>query len=160
MEGITLAWLDCRRSFHRALSLTFVAVLRGLAALTEVSAFHIYNSLAAGISPGFIEEIFFRGLVMTELSWSGLGVTFQVIASGVLFGIAHAGWGLFSEKVNWPALFGSIAATTSVGLLYAIAYVASRRSLTPVIAGHVIMHVLIEPWLLLTALAGTIALLH
>jgi hypothetical protein len=32
--------------------------------------------------------------------------------------------------------------------------------MTPVIAGHVIMDVLIEPWLVLTALAGTIALLH
>lgn len=82
--------------------MTFVAVLRGHAALTEVSAFHIYNSLAAGISAGFIEEIFFRGCVMTELSWSGFGVTFQVIASGVLFGIAHAGWGLFQKRSIGP----------------------------------------------------------
>jgi uncharacterized protein len=97
---------------------------------------------------------------MTELKWSGFGVPFQVIASGILFGIAHAGWSLFSEKVNWPALLGSVAATTIVGLLYAIASVASRRSLTPVIAGHVIMDVLIEPWLDLSALTDTISLPH
>jgi uncharacterized protein len=140
--------------------MTFVAVLRGHAALTEVTAFHIYNSLAAGIAAGFIEEIFFRGFVMSELKWSGFGATVQVIASGVLFGIAHAGWGLFAAKVNWAALFGSIVATTILGLLFAIAYLASRRSLMPVIVGHLIMDLLIEPWLVLTALAGTVVHPH
>jgi hypothetical protein len=36
----------------------------------------------------------------------------------------------------------------------------SRLTLTPVIAGHVIMDVLIEPWLVLSALGGTITLPH
>jgi len=134
-----------------------MAGLRGHTALTEVSAFHIYNSLAAGISAGFIEEIFFRGFVMSELKLSGFGGTVQVIASGVLFGIAHVGWGLFSANVNWPVLLGSMVATTVIGILYAIAYVVSNRSLMPVIAGHLLMDVLIEPWLVLAALGGTLA---
>jgi uncharacterized protein len=53
------------------------------------------------------------------------------------------------------ALFGSIVATGVIGLLFAVTYVASRRSLMPVIAGHMITDVLIEPWLVLTALGGT-----
>ncbi|MGA7928549.1 MAG: CPBP family intramembrane glutamic endopeptidase [Candidatus Sulfotelmatobacter sp.] len=137
-----------------------LAGLRGHAALTEGSAFHIYNSLAAGITAGFIEEMFFRGFVMNELKWSGFGATVQIIASGVLFGIAHVGWGLFAAKVNWPALLGSVTATTVIGFFYAIAYVASRRSLMPVIVGHLVVDVLIEPWLVLTALAGTMAHAH
>lgn len=97
---------------------------------------------------------------MSELRWSGFGTTLQVIASGVLFGVAHVGWGLFAAKVNWSAALGSMAATTIFGILYAIAYVVSRRSLMPVIVGHLMADVLIEPWLVLLALCGAMAPPH
>jgi len=140
--------------------MTFAAVLRGHTALSEVSVFHIYNSLTAGIVAGFVEEIFFRGFVISELEWARLGPVLQVIASGVLFGIAHSGWGLFSGHVNWPALIGSVSATTIMGLAFAIAYLASRRSLMPVITGHLVMDCLIEPWLILTAMTGVMTHPH
>jgi len=92
---------------------------------------------------------------MSELKWSGFGATVQVVASGFLFGVAHVGWGLLTAKIDLAALFGSIVATGVIGLLFAVTYVASRRSLMPVIAGHMITDVLIEPWLVLTALGGT-----
>lgn len=128
--------------------------LRGHAALTEVSVFHIYNSLLAGLVAGFVEESFFRGFVMSELRWGGFGGITQVIVSGVLFGIAHSGWGLFSSHLNWSALVGSVIATMVLGWGFALAYLASRRSLMPVIAGHLIMDCLIEPWLVLTAVSA------
>lgn len=134
--------------------MTFAAVLRGQVEVSEVSFFHVYNSLVAGIVAGFVEELFFRGFVMTQLEWSRLGPVLQVIASGLLFGIAHSGWGLLSGHVNWPALIGSVAATTILGMAFAIAYLASRRSLMPVIAGHVVMDCLIEPWLILNAMTS------
>jgi membrane protease YdiL (CAAX protease family) len=140
--------------------MTFAAVLRGHAALGEISVFHIYNSLAAGIVAGFVEEIFFRGFVMSELEWSRLGPAVQVIAAGLLFGIAHSGWGAFSGRVNWPALIGSVTATTILGLAFAIVYLASRRSLMPVIAGHLVMDVVIEPWLLLASTAAVMRQPH
>ena len=131
-----------------------LAALRGRAALNEVSSFHLYNSLIAGLSAGFFEEIFFRGWVMSELKWSGLGPAVQVIASGILFGIAHVGWGLLTTNINWAVAFGSIMATAVLGMLYAIAYLVSRRSLMPVIVGHMTADILIEPWLVLAALSG------
>jgi len=134
--------------------MTFAAVLRGQAPLGEASFFHIYNSLVAGLVAGFVEEIFYRGFVMSELGWSGFGPVVQVIASGVLFGISHTGWGLFSGNINWPAIIGSISATAILGAAYAVAYRASRNSLMPVIAGHAITDILIEPWLLLAAVSG------
>lgn len=134
--------------------LTFTGVLRGHAALGEVSLFHIYNSLLAGVVAGSVEEIFFRGFVMSELRCAGFGATVQILVSGVLFGAAHFGWVLFSGRVNWQALIGPVTATAILGLAYAISYIASRRSLMPVIAGHFIMNVLIEPWLILAALSG------
>jgi membrane protease YdiL (CAAX protease family) len=83
-----------------------------------------------------------------------------VIAAGLLFGIAHSGWGLFSGQVNWRALISSVTATTILGLAYAIVYLASRRSLMPVIAGHLVMDILIEPWLLLAAMTGVLTRPH
>jgi membrane protease YdiL (CAAX protease family) len=130
------------------------AMLRGHTALGEISVFHIYNSLAAGIVAGFVEEIFFRGFVMSELEWSRFGPAVQVTAAGLPFGIAHSGWGFFSGQVNWPAVISSVTATTILGLAFAMAYLASRRSLMPVIAGHLVMNLLIEPWLLLAATTG------
>jgi membrane protease YdiL (CAAX protease family) len=43
--------------------------LRNEQNLAELSLFHIYNSLIAGIVAGFVEEIFFRGFFMRD--WLG-----------------------------------------------------------------------------------------
>jgi uncharacterized protein len=138
----------------------FMSVLRGQAGTTEISAFHIYNSLAAGLSAGLVEEIFFRGFVMNQLKWCGFGATFQVIASGILFGIAHVGWGLLAAKPQLGAAIGAMLATSILGMFYALIYLGSRRSLMPVIVGHSLMDVLIEPWLIMVTLAGTTGHLH
>jgi membrane protease YdiL (CAAX protease family) len=142
------------------LAATLMGALRGQALLGEVSIFHIYNALVAGITAGFIEEIFFRGWIITELCESGFGRFMQVLASGVLFGFAHIGWGLIGGKVHVAAFAGAFLSTSVLGILYALTYLASRRSLMPVVAGHVIMDVLIEPWLVLAALSGTIVSPH
>lgn len=132
----------------------FTSVLSGHAGMREVSLFHVGNSLAAGLSAGVVEEIFFRGFVMNQLRWSGFGVAVQVIASGVCFGAAHVGWGLFAAKPQWNLVIGAMVTTSVLGLMYALIYVASRRSLMPVLIGHVLMDVLIEPWLVMITLAG------
>jgi uncharacterized protein len=137
--------------------LTLGAALRGQAHLTEASAFHAYTSLVASLSAGIVEEIFFRGFVMSELNWSGFSTTVQVLASGFLFGFAHVGWGLFGGKAQLGAALGAMITTGILGVLYAITYVASRRSLMPSIAGHGLLDLLIEPWLVLTALTGVLS---
>jgi len=142
------------------LAATLMGALRGHAVLAEFSIFHIYNSLTAGITAGFIEEFFFRGWIMAELSESGFGKSVQVLLSGILFGFAHIGWGLLGGRVQGVAIAGAFVSTSVLGLLYAITYLASRRSLMPVVAGHVIMDVLIEPWLILATLSGTIMRPH
>lgn len=141
--------------------LVFAGVLGGGAArLGEISAFHLYGSLLAACSAGFVEEIFFRGFVMTELKNAGFGPVVQVLASGLLFGFAHVGWGLLSPGHHAAVLIASMVTTAVLGALYAVAYLASRRSLMPVIAGHFVMDLLIEPWLVLTTLAAASAALH
>jgi len=50
-----------------------------------------------------------------------------------------------SIRIAWEA----IKATTVLGLLLAVVYVVSDRSLAPCIAGHFIIASIIEPWLIL-----------
>jgi membrane protease YdiL (CAAX protease family) len=67
--------------------------LRNERNLAEVSLFHIYNSLTAGLIAGFGEEILFRGFFMTKLAWAGFGKTAQVIISAIQYGLVHSAWG-------------------------------------------------------------------
>ncbi|MGA7239798.1 MAG: CPBP family glutamic-type intramembrane protease, partial [Bryobacteraceae bacterium] len=60
----------------------FTSVLRNQGGMGELSVFHICTSLAAGLSAGIVEEVFFRGFIMNQLKWSGLGPTVQVAISG------------------------------------------------------------------------------
>ena len=136
------------------------SAIKGHAPLAEVSAFHLYGSLVAGLSAGIVEECFFRGFVMNQLRGAGFGSSIQVVASGLLFGVAHVGWGLVSKHPDWHAAIGAMVATGILGVFFALTYVISRRSLMPVIFGHAIMDLLIEPWLVLVTIAGTTAHPH
>jgi uncharacterized protein len=130
--------------------------LRGRAALTEPSFFHLYNSVVAGLGAGFCEEVVFRGFVMSALSWAGIGRVTQVLASGLLFGLAHVGWATLGAAFDPRVFWGTLIPTAVLGMLYAGVYLLSRRSLTPVIVSHTITDMIIEPWLLLGALSGTL----
>ena len=85
-----------------------------------------------------VEEIVFRGFVLTELDRVRTPVWLQVLGSGVLFGLLHAG---FSPV--------GIALTFVMGLLLAAVYRLGHRSLTPGALSHAVINLLIEPWLLL-----------
>jgi uncharacterized protein len=137
-------------------SLILVGPLRGRASLSELSFFHIYNSLAAGLGAGFCEELLFRGFVMSALAWAGSGRLTQVLVSALLFGLAHVGWTAIGTGFNARMFLGSVIPTAVFGALYAGIYLISGRSLMPVIMAHAITDMLIEPWLLLAALSGTL----
>ena len=127
--------------------------LRGHGHLGEVSLFHIYNSVTAGVVAGFVEEIFFRGFFMTELAWAGFGKTAQVLISAILYGLVHSAWGLASGMFTLQLVGGAVIGTAVFGLFCAGVYLLSRRSLMPIIAGHAAIDFVIEPWLFLVALS-------
>jgi membrane protease YdiL (CAAX protease family) len=128
--------------------------LRGHVLWNDWSAFRIYNALVAGVVAGFVEEVVFRGYIMTELAEARTAPAVQVLLSGLLFGLAHTGWGLFSGHVNWGMLVGAVGGTMILGWIYAGLYLFSRRSLWPVIVSHGVLDLIIEPWLFLAALSG------
>jgi membrane protease YdiL (CAAX protease family) len=130
--------------------------LRGRAPLGEISFFHLYNSVIAGLGAGFCEELVFRGFIMSVLSWAGVGRVTQVLASGVLFGLAHVGWVSLGAAFDPRLFLATVIPTAVFGMLYAGIYLLGGRSLTPVIVSHTITDMIIEPWLLLAALSGAL----
>jgi hypothetical protein len=103
----------------------------------------------AGVT-GLFEEWFFRKWLMDLGAGHGLGVVWQIAASGVIFGLAHAIWGLFGG--NLRAFFTSMAFTTVMGLALAWLYVFAGRQVAPAVWSHILINLIIEPWLLLGVL--------
>ena len=126
--------------------------LRDQRNLAELSLFHIYNSLVAGVTAGFVEEIFFRGFFMTELGWAGFGTTAQVAISSTLYGLVHSAWGITSGMFTFQMVGGAVIGTAILGAFCSMVYLISRRSLMPVVAGHAVIDFVIEPWLFMVAI--------
>jgi hypothetical protein len=55
----------------------------------------------------------------------------------------------FYGFVSRAALLATFGATFVLGTALAITYLVGKRSLTPVIVSHVLVDLVIEPWLLL-----------
>lgn len=155
-RGTVVGWLASGMVTALFVAGVLFGALRGGAPVLEASVFNVYNSLVAALGPGVCEEIVFRGFVMTELQRAGSARITQVLASGILFGLAHFGWGALASEVNWAAMAGAVISTTILGALYGVVYLVGRRSLWPVIAGHGLGNLIIEPWLVLAGLTGTL----
>lgn len=128
--------------------------LRHAPVLTDWSVFRIGTALALGLTAGICEEAVFRGFVMTETRDAGFAAPWQVLASAVLFGCAHFGWGSLGGHLQIGFALGAVLATLLLGALLALIYLASRRSLMPAIAAHALIDIVIEPWLILFAVTG------
>jgi membrane protease YdiL (CAAX protease family) len=106
----------------------------------------------AAIAAATVEEAFFRRVVMDGTRQSGGGVVFQILASAIVFGMAHAVWGLIKRDLLVAAR--TVLATGIMGGLLAVVYVAGERSLAPCIAAHFLITFALEPGLLLAAVTG------
>ena len=120
--------------------------------LAEISLFHFYNSITAGVIAGFVEEIFFRGFFMTKLAEAGFGKVGQVTISAILYGLVHSAWGFTSGMFTMQMMGSAVIGTAIFGAFCSIVYLLSRRSLMPVILGHVAIDLIIEPWLFMVAI--------
>lgn len=109
--------------------------------------------IAAAIGTGIVEEVVFRQLLMDWLMRLGAEIPLQIAASAVIFGLAHALWVMLSG--DWRIVVPVVVATTVLGALLATLYIVADRSTLPSITAHVLINVIIEPWLILGAIAGT-----
>jgi membrane protease YdiL (CAAX protease family) len=111
----------------------------------EISWFKAWGAFV-GVIGGAIEELVFRGFVISELANQGVRAEWQVLVSGMLFALIHNGIGLL--RGQWYVLPG-IGLTFVLGTVLALIYLDGRRSLTPTVLSHALINLLIEPWLLL-----------
>ena len=129
---------------------TIPAVRRWLFRLDRLKLLAVIAATMAGV----LEEVIFRKLLMDALAERGFGPVTQVIASALAFGFAHAVWGLKSRAAGVNA----VASTTILGAALASVYLAGDRSLAPCVVAHILITALIEPGLILAAVADRIGL--
>ena len=111
-------------------------------------------AVIAAIMAGVLEEVIFRKLLMDALEERGFGSVTQVIASASAFGFAHAVWSLKSLAAGVNA----VASTTILGAALAIVYIVGDRSLAPCVVAHILITALVEPGLILAAVANRLGL--
>ncbi|MBK6429813.1 CPBP family intramembrane glutamic endopeptidase [Candidatus Amarolinea dominans] len=118
----------------------------------EVSLFKLLGILSAVVG-GIVEEVFFRRWIMDNFMSGGFNPILQVVISGVAFGLAHASWTLLAKR-DFKATLPAIMSTSILGISLAIIYLAGGRNLGPCIFAHVLINIVIEPWLMLSAVSG------
>jgi hypothetical protein len=109
-------------------------------------------AIALAISAGILEEVMFRRWTMNWLMAHGYGPIVQVLGAGLLFGAIHGIWGLMGK--SFRAAIGATVATAFLGMMLAIVFLLSGRSLAPCIVAHFLINLLIEPGLVLAATRG------
>jgi uncharacterized protein len=147
-----LAWILAMIAVITYVLYTMKAIPLVLAKQKEISLFKLMGILAAVVG-GIVEEVFFRRWTMDMLMSRDVGTILQVIISGVVFGLVHTSWTLLAKrgfKVTLPA----IISTSILGVFLAIIYLAGGRNLGPCIFAHVMINMVIEPWLMLSAVSG------
>jgi hypothetical protein len=118
----------------------------------EISLFKLLGIFAAVVG-GIVEEVFFRRWGMDMLLSRGFASVPQVVISGIVFGLAHSGWALFA-KHNLKFSLPAVLSTSMLGVLLAVIYLVGGRNLGPCISAHVAINIVIEPWLMLSAVSG------
>lgn len=117
----------------------------------EISLFKLLGIIAALVG-GIVEEVFFRRWIMDMLMSAGAALVLQVIVSGIAFGLAHTIWILAKRDLKFT--IPAILSTSVLGTLLAIIYLMGGRNLGPCIFAHAIINIIIEPWLMLSAISG------
>ena len=101
---------------------------------------------------GIAEEITFRHLLMDHLLSMEFSNMSQVFISGIAFGILHGTWVLLRGEIK--IAIPVIISTTTLGCLLAMLYIYTGRSTFAPIVAHILINMVIEPWLMLSAISG------
>jgi uncharacterized protein len=147
-----LAWILATITAIAYVLYTMKAIPLVLANQKEISLFKLLGILSSVVG-GIVEEVFFRRWTMDMFMKGGFNPILQVIISGVAFGLVHASWTLLAKR-NFKATLPAILSTSILGIFLAIIYLAGGRNLGPCIFAHVLINIVIEPWLMLSAVSG------
>jgi hypothetical protein len=98
---------------------------------------------AVPAADGWSQEVLFRGYVLFRLARAGVPAIAQILVSGGLFAAIHFG---YAGETAW-AYLSPLAGTFMLGCFYAWAVQSGRGSLKPVIICHMLIIVILQPWL-------------
>ena len=110
----------------------------------EVSGLNFILS-AVPAADGWSQEVLFRGYVLFRLSRAGVPAIAQILLSGSLFAAIHFG---YAGETAWEFL-APLVGTFMLGCFYAAAVRSGPGSLKPVICCHMLIIVILQPWLAL-----------
>lgn len=116
--------------------------------LTVLKIVVIPIALAAAV----VEEAVFRRMLMDSVLAAGGGQMLQLLATGLVFGLAHGVWGIVTGRV--VAGIGATVATGMVGIALGAVYLIGNRSLAPVIVSHFMIDAVIQPGIMFAAFSG------
>lgn len=112
--------------------------------IIEPSARNLLLSLLPA-ADGWTQEVMFRGYVMLRLAKAGAPPWLQVAASAAAFASIHVGYiGSPNLGIFWPLL-----GTGMLGAFLALSVLAARNSLLPAVVAHVLIVIIVQPWLAL-----------
>ena len=110
----------------------------------ELSGLNLILS-AVPAADGWSQEVLFRGYVLFRLARAGVPAIAQILISGSLFAAIHFG---YAGETAWEIL-SPLVGTFMLGCFYAAAVQSGRGSLKPVICCHMLIIVILQPWLAL-----------
>src|ERR1700679_166564 len=144
--GVTILYVGYAR---RALSFvrTYAFVPRRWREATGLKLCAVPMALVTGL----FEEMFFRRFLMDLAQHHGAGAAEQVGVSALSFGLVHGVWALFG---GFRAGVGATISTAVLGAAHAGVYILSERSLLPCATSHIVINLILEPWLILSATSG------
>ncbi len=110
----------------------------------ELSRLNLILSVVPA-ADGWSQEVLFRGYVLFRLARAAIPALAQILVSGSLFAAIHFG---YAGDTPWEIL-SPLVGTFMLGCFYAWAVQSGRGSLKPVICCHMLIIVILQPWLAL-----------
>lgn len=108
----------------------------------------------SAIFTGFTEEVIFRKLIMDYLHTFNYSIITQVAIASFTFGISHSFWGILSRDLKIILLI--VLSTTILGSLLSSLYIITNRSIFFPILAHILINLIIEPWLMLAVISNNV----
>jgi hypothetical protein len=116
--------------------------------VVEFSKFALMGSLVPALD-GATQEVIFRGFILLRLKRAGMVGRLPIVLSGLAFALIHIGYGN-SFDAGAGAALAPILGTFGLGMAWAWAFQKSNYKLAPVLLSHVLVIIVLQPWLALS----------
>ena len=143
-ESTRKAWIIAAIATAIHIGTAILIVLPQPERVWEASELNLILS-AVPAADGWAQEVLFRGYVLFRLARAGVPAIAQILLSGGLFAAIHFG---YAGEAGW-AYLSPLVGTFMLGCFYAWAVRSGGGSLKPVICCHILIIVVLQPWLAL-----------